>query len=67
MSGTKPLFLENTTLTQGYYDTPNPYVDAPVCKVNLPELSRYAKSVGKRLEELTKEEVGRFTETPTGK
>lgn len=54
MSGTRPLFLENTKPAPGYYDAPNPYVSAPVCKVNLLELSRYARSVGKKLVELTK-------------
>ena len=61
MSGTRPLFLENATVAPGYYEAPNPYADAPVCKVNLLELSRYARSVGKKLVELTKEEVDRFT------
>lgn len=64
MNGIKPLFLENTTLVPGYYDAINPYADAPVCKVNLLELSRYAKGAGKKLVELTKEEVDRFVEKP---
>ena len=60
MNGTKPLFLENTELPAGYFDTPDPYVDAPSCHVNLLELSRYARKVGKKIVELTKEEVQMF-------
>ena len=61
MSGTKPLFLENVTVAPSYYNAPDPYEDAPTCKVNLLELSRYARSIGKKLVELTKEEVDLFT------
>jgi hypothetical protein len=62
MDLTKPLFLENEVLAPEYYETPDPYSDPPECHVNLLELSRYAKSVGKKLVELTKEEVERFTD-----
>lgn len=61
MNGTKPKFLENDTLPSGYYESPNPYLNAPSCNVNLLELSRYAKSCGKKLVELTKEEVEKFS------
>lgn len=60
MNGTKPLFLENEELDKSYYDVPNPYVNAPSCHVNLLELSRYAKRVGKKLVELSKEEIAMF-------
>ncbi len=60
MSGTKPKFLENVTVDKGYYESPNPYVNAPSCHVNLLELSRYAKKCGKKIAELTKEEVQKF-------
>ena len=43
-----------------YYRTPNPYKDAPSCNVDLLELSRYAKRVGKKLVDLTKEEIEQF-------
>ena len=62
MIETEPLFLENEVLAPEYYETPDPYRDPPECHVNLLELSRYAKSVGKKLVELTKEEVERFTD-----
>ena len=47
MNGTKPRFMENL-------------VNAPSCHVNLLELSRYAKQCGKKLIELTQDEVKRF-------
>ena len=58
MNGTKPKFARNTQ--KSYYEKPNPYVNAPSCHVNLLELSRYAKKAGKKLAELSKEEVDRF-------
>lgn len=56
----KPKFLENEVLPPSYNETPNPYEDAPSCNVNLLELSRYARKTGKRLVDLTKEEVQQF-------
>ena len=61
MSGTKPKFMENSTLSQNYYEQPNPYVNAPSCHVNLLELSRYAKKCGKKLIDLTQEEIKKFS------
>ena len=61
MNGTKPKFMENSSVDQSYYDLPNPYMNAPSCHVNLLELSRYAKKCGKKLVELTKEEVKKFS------
>lgn len=60
MNGIKPKFLENEKLPKDYYKTQNPYENAPSCNVNLLSLSRYAKSIGKKLVDLTKEEVNRF-------
>ncbi|WP_233142918.1 hypothetical protein [Fibrobacter sp. UWR2] len=39
---------------------PNPYKDAPPCRLNLLELARYAERVGKKIEELTAEEILQF-------
>lgn len=61
MNGTKPKFLENSQVSQTYYEQPNPYVNAPSCYVNLLELSRYAKRTGKSLIELTQDEVKKFS------
>ena len=62
MNGTKrkkPSFLTYEP-DKSYYETPNPYVNAPSCNVNLLEMSRYAKKHGKSLVELTSEEVEMF-------
>lgn len=61
MNETKPRFMENSAINQSYYEQPNPYVNAPSCHVNLLELSRYAKKCGKKLVELTQEEVKKFS------
>ena len=55
-------FLED--IPPGYYEMPDPYKTAPVydTPVNLLELSRYARKVGKKLVDLTKDEVERFVE-----
>jgi hypothetical protein len=58
MNGMKPKYAR--TVQKIYYEPPNPYVNAPSCHVNLLELSRYAKKNGKRLSELTEEEVNKF-------
>jgi len=60
MNGMKPKFLENSELPAGYYEAPNPYKNAPSCRVNLLELSRHAKRCGKKLADLTSEEVKKF-------
>ena len=61
MNGTKPKFLEHVKVPASYYEKPNPYVNAPSCHVNLLEMSRYAKRNGKKLVELTREEVKKFS------
>ena len=59
MEEMKPRFLSDR-LTSGYYEMPNPYVDAPACPVNLLALSRYARKNSKEVTELTKEELEQF-------
>ncbi|MBS6195793.1 MAG: hypothetical protein KH828_09465 [Clostridiales bacterium] len=59
MNGTKPNFI-NGNVKKEYYEKPNPYANPVSCHVNLLELSRYAKKAGKKLVELTKEEVEKF-------
>lgn len=61
MSGMKPKFLENVTVQQSYYEKPSPYITAPSCHVNLLRMSKYAIECGKKLAELTTEEVERFS------
>lgn len=60
MNGMKPNFITGE-VKPDYYAPPNPYTTAPSCHVNLMELSRYAKKHGKKVMELTKEEVEKFT------
>lgn len=59
MNGMKPRFLVGT-VSEKYYEVPNPYETAPSCNVNLLELSRYAKRIGKELVDLSHEEVMSF-------
>ena len=64
MSGTKtrriPKFLEGEPLSAGYFEPPNPYIDAPTRKVDLGALVAYARKQGKDGWQLTKEEVRQF-------
>ena len=39
---------------------PKPYVNAPSCHINLLELSRYARKKGKKLADLSQDEVNQF-------
>ena len=43
-----------------YMAPPNPYRNPPKSKLNRLELSRYARRVGKKIEELTAEEILQF-------
>ena len=57
MNGMKPKFLEDKINSIDYYETPNPYVNAISSDIDLLILSRYAKKAGKRLIDLTVEEI----------
>ena len=61
MSGTKPRFMKKVNVDAQYYKEPDPYVNGPACPVNLLELSRYARKRGKKLSDLTQEEVEKFS------
>ena len=56
----RPEFMKKAVLSKSYYETPNPYVNAPSCHVNLLELSKYAREKGKKPADLSKEEVNQF-------
>ena len=43
-----------------YMAPPNPYKNPPRSKLNLLDLSRYARRVGKKIEELTAAEILQF-------
>lgn len=55
-----PKFLEGEPLPPGYLEPPNPYVNPPTRKVDLGALAKYACENGKRIVDLTKEEVAQF-------
>ena len=65
MNGTKelktPPFLEGEPLPRGYFETPNPYVNAPTCAVKLGALVAFARENGKNRKDLTKEDIQRFS------
>lgn len=61
MSGTKSRFMKKVNVDARYYKEPDLYVNGPVCPVNLLELSRYARKRGKKLADLTQEEVEKFS------
>ena len=60
MSGIKPDFLKEENMSQSYYTKPDPYSNPVPTRINLLEMSRYAQKIGKKLSELTKEEVKKF-------
>ena len=59
MNGMKPKFITEE-VNPDYYKIPDPYVNPPSCNVNLLAMSRYTKEHGKKMAELTKEEVEQF-------
>ena len=62
MNGTiLPKFLEGQNLPKGYFQPQNPYENVPSCHVDLGALTRYAKEKGKKLFDLKKEEVQKFS------
>ena len=52
--------MKKAVPSKSYYETPNPYVNAPSSHVNLLELSKYARKKGKKLVDLSQEEVNQF-------
>lgn len=64
MNGTSiikiPRFLEGEPLPVGYYDPPNPYANPPKSKYNFRAMVNYAQSKGKKVTDLSKEEVRPF-------
>ena len=60
MSGIKPDFLKGENLSHSYYEKSDPYSNPVPTRINLLEMSRYAQRLGKKLSELTKEEVKKF-------
>ena len=60
MNGMKPKFLQDKIMPQSYYASPNPYENPVPTKLNLRKMSHYAEANGKKISELTQEEVKKF-------
>lgn len=60
MNGMKPKFLEDAVLPESYYENLKPYTNPAQTKLNLLELSCYAEQSGKKVAELTQEEIEKF-------
>ncbi len=75
MNGMKPNFLKNSEDSENkniyytdklsvnsdfYYGDIDTYKISPSCHINLLELSRYEQKLGKKLVELTQEEINMF-------
>lgn len=56
----KPKFLDGVELPATYYQSPDPYNDAPDCEISLLALSKYVRSRNKRITDLSCEEVLQF-------
>ncbi len=57
MSENKMVLAESSA---SYIATPDPYKDAPSMHLDLPNLSRYADSLGKKVMDLSTEEIEKF-------
>ena len=56
----KPKFLDGVELPATYYQSPDPYNDAPDCEISLLALSKYVRSRNKRITDLSCDEVIQF-------
>lgn len=60
MSGIRKPAVILADSMEEYMATPNPYKNPPKSKLNLLELGRYARRVGKTVDKLTAEEILQF-------
>lgn len=60
MTLTRPVFLDLDNLPKGYNDEVNPYANPPRSTVDLRAMFRYAAEHGKKMIELTRDEVKQF-------
>ena len=60
MSGIRKPAVILADSMEEYMSPPNPYKKPPKSKLNLLELGRYARRVGKKIEELTAEALLQF-------
>lgn len=61
MDSNLPNFLKGKTISQDYYDISDPYKSIPTFNVNLREMAKYTRKNGKKLVDLTAEEVNQFS------
>ena len=54
-------FWEGRIPPPEYYTPLDPYDNPPPCRYNLMELTRYARNTGKRIAELTYDEIAQFS------
>ena len=55
-----PKFLEGESLPEGYYDPVSPYEKHPPCPYNLQELMKFSVTSGRKIEDMSKEELNQF-------
>ena len=55
-----PKFLEGEPLTEGYYDPVSPYEKHPPYPYNLQELMKFSVTSGRKIEDMSKEELNQF-------
>ena len=61
MNGRKVKYWEGRTPPATYYQKPNPYANAPASNINLYELTKYAKRIGKKIADMSYDEVQMFS------
>ncbi len=60
LNGNRPRYMEGRELPDTYYDMPDPYREPPKGVVNLLALSKYLAVNGKKVAELSAEEMTQF-------
>jgi hypothetical protein len=60
MNGTEKTDDSLSDVRIPFSEVPDPYKNAPPCKLNLLELARYAERIGKDISNLSQEEIALF-------
>ena len=61
---TRPRYWEGRTPPESYYQPPDPYSDPPQSRHDLSALTNYARKTGKKIIEMSYEEVEQFAVCP---
>lgn len=64
MNGTIPKFYEGRELPKDYYQMPDLYSEPKNSNVNLLELTRYSRKCGKKIIDMTWDEISQFLVHP---